>query len=139
MDPTSTSSLAFAKTLGSQPVIAALSALLGYIILKPKTVGEAIARGLFAALASIFLGPLAVAVAHAKWPELFDSAVYLDTVNQTGLGILYVTAPIQILAGLPAWWVLGAFLRWFDRRSNKDIGELFKDLKEFLPHRKGDQ
>ena len=35
--------------------------------------------------------------------------------------------PALVAAGLPAWWVLGACVRWFDRRRGKDIGELAAD------------
>ena len=33
----------------------------------------------------------------------------------------------MVAAGLPAWWVLGACVRWFDKRRGKDIGELAVD------------
>lgn len=132
MEPTAASSLAVAKVLGSQTVIAALAATMGFLILIPKTVGEALARIIFTMIASIVLGPLAVAATHAKWPELFESALHIARLQGTDIGVLYVTAPIQILAGLPAWWILGAFIRWFRKREGQDIGEMLEDAKGTL-------
>jgi hypothetical protein len=46
------------------------------------------------------------------------------------LGVLLVAAPFLVLAGLPAWWILGALLLWFDRRRSKDIAEIAQDAAE---------
>jgi hypothetical protein len=46
------------------------------------------------------------------------------------LGVLLVAAPFLVLAGLPAWWILGALLLWFERRRSKDIAEIAQDAAE---------
>ena len=38
-----------------------------------------------------------------------------------------MAGPIMVVAGLPAWWVLGAVVLWLERRRGKDIGELVQD------------
>jgi hypothetical protein len=44
--------------------------------------------------------------------------------------VLLVAAPFLVLAGLPAWWIVGAVLLWFERRSSKDIAEIAHDAAE---------
>jgi hypothetical protein len=36
------------------------------------------------------------------------------------------------VAGLPAWWLLGALILWFDRRRSKDIGEIAHDAAKVV-------
>lgn len=136
MEPTTSVYLTLLKYLGAQTIIAATATVLGFLVLRPRTVGEALVRISFTAIASIVFGPLFVAAIHSHWPSLFESAIYLSEIQGTDMGILYVTAPLQIIAGLPAWWIIGAFIRWFQVRSHKDIGELWGDFTEHLPSRK---
>lgn len=135
MEPTTSSYLILMKYLGVQTVIAAVATTLGFLILLPKTVSEALVRITFTAISSIIFGPLFVSAVHSKWPSLFTSAIYLASEQGTSLGIFYVSAPLQILAGMPAWWIIGAFIRWFQVRSHKDIGEMWKDVVDALPSR----
>jgi hypothetical protein len=44
--------------------------------------------------------------------------------------VLLAAAPFLVLAGLPAWWLLGALLLWFERRRSKDIAEIAHDAAE---------
>lgn len=133
MEPSTSAYITLVKYVGAQTVIAALATVLGFLILRPASVSEALVRITFTVIASIVFGPLFVAAVHSHWPELFNSATYLAEIQGTQLGVLYVTAPLQILAGMPAWWVLGAFIRWFHARSNKDLGELWHDFIDYFP------
>lgn len=40
------------------------------------------------------------------------------------------TAPIYLLVGAPGWWISRAVAIWFHSRRGKDIGELYRDVKE---------
>ena len=68
---------------------------------------------------------------HWLIPAAFVLPVWLLVgwgVFQGGAGsflwVLFIAAPLMVLAGLPAWWILGAIVRWFDSRKDKDIGQL---------------
>jgi hypothetical protein len=65
-------------------------------------------------------------VMRSWWPSLFESAK--DIAGMYGadpaMGFLFIGAPLMVMAGLPAWWVMGACVRWLDKRRDKDIAEL---------------
>lgn len=114
-----------AALLGAGVVASAL----GFLILMPKTAKEAAVRALATMTGSALLGPILIAALHSHWPTLFSSSAELARL--LGLDPLYglfaTAAPILALAGLPFWWVLGAVVRWLDRRKDKDFGELAAD------------
>jgi len=143
MEPASTSSaasIALAKYFGSQLIIGAIATALAFIVLPPKTKAEFFGRMLCTLLASYLFGPILVAAAHSWFPGLFDSASAVAALNgqDTSFGVLYVSAPLQVIAGMPAWWIIGAFIRWFDKRRGEDIGDLFTDARRVIwPGRSG--
>ncbi|MGN5479541.1 hypothetical protein ACTMU2_29405 [Cupriavidus basilensis] len=95
-----------------------------------------IARLLCSVGTSIVFGPALVAFAHSQYPTLLESAQSMAVASgmSAQTGSVYAIAPILVAAGLPAWWIIGAVLRWFDKRSNEDIGELIADArKEIQP------
>ncbi len=137
MEPSSSTfagGAALAKLIGWPVIIGAVTAALGMLLLWPRTLGEAFARIVVTILSSAILGPLLVFWLHGWKPGLFTSAKEISA--QAGLdplaGLLLVSAPLLVIAGLPAWWVLGAIVRWFDNRRGKDIGELVHDVKETI-------
>jgi hypothetical protein len=76
---------------------------------------------------------------HSWWPSLFDSAksVMSQYGGDPALGILFVAGPVMVLAGLPAWWIIGGLVRWLDKRRDKDIGEIVHDAVEVAKEVKG--
>ncbi len=139
MEPASASSaasVALAKYFGSQIVMGVIATALAFLVLPPKTKTEFFGRMICTLLASYLFGPILVAVVHGWFPGLFDSAAAVAALNgqDPSFGVLYISAPLQVIAGMPAWWIIGAFVRWFDRRQSGDIGDMFADVRGmFLP------
>ncbi|WP_254679549.1 hypothetical protein [Janthinobacterium sp. HH106] len=96
----------------------------------PKTKKEAFTRFFVSTLFSILFGPALVVAVRSWWPTLFDSAKDVAALygSDPAVGFLFIAAPLMVAAGLPAWWVLGATVRWLDKRKDKDIGELARDV-----------
>ena len=65
----------------------------------------------------MFESSRAVAVLYGAAPEL---------------GFLFIAAPLMVVAGLPAWWVIGWVVRWMDQRRDSDLATVVKDVKEML-------
>jgi hypothetical protein len=80
---------------------------------------------------SALLGPLFVAAAYSRWPEVFAAGATLaQGMGMEGwLGMFMVAAPLLAMAGLPFWWLLGAAVLWLERRKGKDLGELAADAR----------
>ncbi|MGO4379708.1 hypothetical protein AB4Z19_15640 [Pseudoduganella sp. RAF19] len=112
------------------PVLAGSAAVaLTFLFMWPNSRREAFVRFLSTILTSAILGPVLVIALHAWWPTLFTSAKEMAVMYgiDQALGMLFVSAPIMVLAGLPAWWVLGAIVLWLEKRRGKDIGEMAED------------
>ena len=80
-------------------------------------------------MASTIAGPLLVVAVHSWWPSLFTSASDVATLYgaEREMGFLFVAAPFLVIAGLPAWWVVGGVVRWLEKRRDKDIIEMAQD------------
>ncbi len=112
------------------PVLAGAAATsLGFMFMWPKNKKEAFTRFFVSTLSSILFGPALVVAVRSWWPTLFDNAKDVAVLydSDPALGFLFIAAPLMVAAGLPAWWVLGATVRWLDKRRDKDIGELARD------------
>lgn len=112
------------------PVLAGAAATgLAFLFMWPKSLKEAAIRFACTLLASAIAGPFLVIAVHSWWPSLFASAGQMAALNgiPPEVGILFVSAPILVMAGLPAWWLLGALVLWFDRRRGKDLAEIAQD------------
>jgi hypothetical protein len=120
---------ALIKIFGLPVLIGSMAAALGFIFLWPKTKGEAFARFATSIVLSAIAGPFLVVVLRSWMPGLFDSAKDVAGMYgaDTALGFLFIAAPIMVVAGLPAWWIIGGFVRWFENRRDKDIGEMLDD------------
>ena len=122
------------------PVLAGAAATsLGFMFMWPKTKKEAFTRFFVSTLFSILFGPALVVAVRSWWPTLFDSAKDVASLygSDPALGFLFIAAPLMVAAGLPAWWVLGATVRWFDKRRDKDIGELARDAAAIVKDVRG--
>lgn len=94
------------------------------------------------AVSSFVVGiPLSVALLkHAPW--LFSGAAELA--SQAGLepvaGFFAIVGCVLLLASLPGPWLVVAYLRWFQRRRGKDVGEMLGDAaRDWRRAFKGDQ
>jgi hypothetical protein len=112
------------------PVLAGAAATgLAFLFMWPKTIKEAAVRFVCTVVLSAIAGPFLVIALHSWWPSLFASAGQVASMNglPPALGMLFVSAPFLVLAGLPAWWVLGGLVLWLDKRRGKDLAELAHD------------
>jgi len=119
--------------LAAVPFVAGMAATgLGFLFLWPKSGREAAARFACTLLACAVAGPILAVAAYCWWPALFSSAGQAAALagGPAELGVLLVAAPFLVLAGLPAWWIVGALLLWFERRRSKDIAEIAQDAAE---------
>lgn len=130
MEPTSTSAggIVALKTAFIQAIIASLAGVLGFILIRPRTVQEAVWRFFGAAISSVIFGPMVVAAVHSVWPSLLSSAHVLAADDGIGFTALYFTAPVQIASGLPIWWLLGLGARWMDSNRSLTLSGLFNGL-----------
>jgi len=85
-------------------------------------------------LSSSVFGPLLVVHLHAANPALFASAEQVAALYglDSALGLLFIATPLLVIAGLPAWWLLGALLRVFERDGEGVLGALGHWLKQRL-------
>ena len=117
------------------PVAAGAAATaLTFLFMWPRTRREALVRLTCSICTAALLGPLLLVALHSWWPTLFDSAKVLAVLYGAPsiLGVVAVACPVLVLAGLPAWWGLGAVVLWLERRRGKDIGELVHDAAEVV-------
>lgn len=119
------------KAIGGLLAIGIVASALGFLVMLPKTPKEAITRILATMAGSALGGPVLCVALYSKWPELFTAATKLagDIGIEPWAGIFMVAAPVCAMAGLPAWWILGAAVLWLDRRKGKDLGELAADAR----------
>jgi hypothetical protein len=112
------------------PVLAGAAATgLAFLFMWPKTLKEAAIRFVCTLVASALAGPFLVIAMHSWWPTLFTSAGEVARIYDLPpeLGIIFVAAPFLVLAGLPAWWILGSLVLWLDKRRGKDLAEIAHD------------
>lgn len=130
---------ALVKIFGVPVLAGAAATALIFLFMWPKTLHEAFLRLTASIAASGIFGPFAVMALHSWWPSLFDSAKAVTILygGDPALGVLFVAGPVMVLAGLPAWWLIGGVIRWLDRRRDKDIGEIAHDAAEVVKDVRG--
>lgn len=118
------------KLLGLPLLAALLATILSFMVMWPRTKKEAVIRICSSIIIATFAGPVLVAAVLSWWPSLFDSANRVAVLYgcDPATGFLFIAAPLMAAIGLPAWWVLAACVRWFDRRRDKDIGEMAAEV-----------
>ena len=104
-----------AKLASSPGAIGILGGALGFAVLWPKTAREGICRIAVSGLSSHFFGDatLRTIINFAPWIPADE-----------------IQAGAYLLAALPAWWILGAVIRYLNR--GQDIKEIANDVKEVL-------
>jgi hypothetical protein len=127
------------------PVVATLIAWwLGMRLVPPKTTQETVNRLLSCAVASFVVGlPVLVLLRkHAPW--VFSSALELAQAAQLDpiVGFFAVIGCVLLLCSLPGPWIIVAYVRWFERRKGKDLGQMAGDAavdvrRVVVPFQKG--
>ncbi|WP_254595573.1 hypothetical protein [Achromobacter deleyi] len=115
---------------------AALAALLGMLIMPPRSPQEFVKRTICTVSCSFVFGPL-LAIAVLSWrPSLMETAHWVAARSGAGeerlLALFYVLGPCMLLAGLPAWWVLGAYMRWMATMRQKGLLEWLAEVRAKL-------
>lgn len=120
---------ALIKIFGVPVIAGAIATSLGFLIMWPKTTKEAFVRFACSIISSTILGPVLVIVVRSWWPSLFENAkdVAILYGSEPALGFLFIGAPLMVMAGLPAWWILGWAVHWLNKRKDKDLGEVLQD------------
>lgn len=116
-EPVSSSGAGFAvyKLAIAHGVPATLAGVLVMLLTHPKTRREWAACIISTVCASIYGGAVAV--------QYFGLQAWLEHER----GALLVGGIYQ-LCGLPAWVIVRAFFAWVEKRRNKDLQELAKDV-----------
>lgn len=120
------------KAFGGLLAVGVIASGLGFLVLLPKTPREAAVRIIATMAGSALLGPLFVAAAYSKWPEVFAAGASMAQAMgmDNWMGMFMVAAPLLAMAGLPFWWLLGAAVLWFESRKGKDLGQLAAEAKQ---------
>lgn len=93
-----------------------IAVILGFAVLWPKSAQEGVLR-IGCTVAGSMLGGEAVLQSVynlVAWYPRGDEAKML----------------VYVATGLPAWWILGGIILWFEKRKGKDIQELIQDVKK---------
>lgn len=123
---------ALIKLITAPAVASAVAITVGFLLMWPKTQQEAFARFTVTLLSSFFLGPLLVIAARSYFPNMFDAAklAAADFGYEPTFGLIALSAPLLVMAGLPSWWILGGIVRWLEKRNGKDIAEIAQDAAD---------
>lgn len=132
--------LAALKVAAAYGVPAAVAAMLGLLIMPPRSVREFTIRTISTVSCSFMFGPALAAGVIAWKPGLMDAMIWLAHhgagSDDALLAKFYVLGPSMLLAGLPAWWVLGAYMRWMSRMRDQGFLPWLDELLARLPWRR---
>lgn len=124
------------KIITSYAICAALAALLGILVMPPRTRLEFMLRTASTLVCSFAFGPALAAAALAWFPALTASLAWLadhGSTEDSFLAKLYVIAPCMLLAGLPAWWFFGGYVRWVARIRTIGLLPWMDEIRSRLP------
>ncbi|MDC8757513.1 hypothetical protein [Janthinobacterium fluminis] len=111
------------KLYGFKAALGMIGAAMLYIVLPPLNTdgtfnkGEFVARLACAGVFSCLLGGTAYQLLCAQLPTI---------------GAMVNASAIDLIVGAPGWWISRAVALWFQRRNDKDIAEMARDVKESL-------
>lgn len=112
---------------------AVFAAILGMLIMPPRSARELVTRTVCTVFCAFIFGPL-LAILVLSWrPSLADYAQWMaqraGVGNEGLLAMLYMVGPCMLIAGLPAWWVLGAYMRWMASMRQKGLPSWLDELR----------
>ena len=113
--PETAGGLALVKIYGIKVIAGAIAVAAGFMILWPQSKREAMVR-IASTIGGSMLGGealLQIVYNFLPWYPKGQEAAML----------------IYVMTGLPAWWILGGFVLWFNKRKDKDLQEMVKDVK----------
>jgi len=117
MEPTGSTAtgVAIGKALASPGVIGVLAGAIGFLFLWPKDKKEGFSRLAVSGISSHFFGDavLRTIINFAPWIPADE-----------------IQAGAYLIAALPAWWLLGALLKYLNRGN--DIKQIAQDVKEMM-------
>jgi hypothetical protein len=133
MEPSSTSGIAAIKIALAFGVPAALAAIIGLLLMPPRTAREFVVRTVSTVACSLLFGPL-LAISMVSWmPSLIGSAHWMATrtggADQPLLELFYLLGPCMLIAGLPAWWILGAYMHWMASMREKGLPAWVREMR----------
>jgi hypothetical protein len=107
--------IALVKLYGIKVIAGFIAVILGFAVLWPKTAKEGVLRIGCTVAGSMLGGETALQIVYnlIAWYPKGDEAKML----------------IYVAVGLPAWWIIGGFVFWFDKRKDKDLQEMIRDVK----------
>lgn len=132
IETTAAGGAAILKFFGVPIAAGTAATVLAFLFMWPKTRREAFVRLACSIISSAVFGPFLVVAVRSWWPTLFTAAGELADLFVGGreITLLFVAAPLLVLAGLPSWWLLGGIVLWLDKRRGKDIAEIAHDAAE---------
>jgi hypothetical protein len=103
---------------------------LGMRLVPPKNQQEALNRLVSCAVSSFVVGLPVLLLLRRHAPWVFSSALELAQAAQLDpiLGFFAVIGCVLLLCSLPGPWIIVAYVKWFSRRSRKDLGQMAGDL-----------
>ena len=116
--------------LGMPIGISLIAWWLGMRLVPPKTPQETINRLLSCAVASFVVGLPVLLLLRRHAPWVFSSALELAQAAQLDpiVGFFGLVGCVLLLCSLPGPWIIVAYVKWFSRRSRKDLGQMAGDL-----------
>lgn len=139
LETTSAAAGGLIKIFGVPVLAGAAATALTFLFMWPRTRREAFVRFTCSIFTSAIFGPPLAIALHSWWPSLFESAAIVAKLNgaDPAMGLLAVAGPLMVLAGLPAWWLLGGVVLWLERRQGRDIAEIAHDAAEAVKDVRG--
>lgn len=103
---------------------AAVATILGLLIMPPRTAAEFKIRIISTVSCSLMFGPLLAGALLSWQPGLMETLTWLaqhGSGDDPLIAKFYLLGPCMLMAGLPAWWVLGAYMRWMASMREKGL------------------
>jgi hypothetical protein len=106
---------------------------------KGREVKDMLDRLVACAAASFLIGLPALLSLRRHAPWVFAEAAELASMVAVDpmVGYFAVVGCVLLLCSLPGPWIVVAYLRWFKRRDDKDIGEMLIDAADVARKVKG--
>lgn len=123
---------ALVKWLGATVILGSLAAVMGFLVLPPRDWSEALKRLFITICFSAMLGPLTFYLFLSYFPDVLPAAQKISALSPGHVRDVMKT-PFYVIGGWPGWWVTGWAFRWMEKRKNKDLAEVAKEIKQFWP------